>query len=260
MPIFGISEYICTFINDVQLRPNCDVIISKCEAEDFLKSSKPVLETMSARYYELSLTSSKATGYTEEVILSDFFINLLNEDIQPYAILGGINTERTHKSNVETTNYSKDETYTAEQTPITGESQIQNMGLAVFNGDKLVGELTGLDCICHLIVTNQLDTATVSIPSPFEDEETIALEIALTKPSSKSVKLINNYPFIETNAYITARVMSLSNGLDFTKEENLTKLEEYANNYLESSISSYLYKTSKEFNSDIVRFWKRNEK
>lgn len=242
------------------MRPNCDIIISKSKAEDFLNSSKPTLENMPARYYELALTSSKSTGYTEEVTLSDFFINLLNEDIQPYAILGGINSENTQSSNIETNSYAQDESYTAEQTPISGESQIQNMGLAVFNGDKLVGELTGLDCICHLIIANKLDNAVISVPSPFEDEQTIALEISLTKNSSNSVKLINNTPYIEIKAYITVKVMSLSSGMDYTQKENLDKIEEYANSYLETSISNYLYKTSKEFKSDIARIWKRYEK
>lgn len=134
------------------------------------------------------------------------------------------------------------------------------MGLAVFNGDTLVGELSGIDCICHLIINNELERATISIPSPFDEEETIALEIALTNSTSKSVKLINNYPYIKTNTEITARILSLTNGIDYTDKENLKKVEEYANNYLETQIKKYLYKTSKELRSDIAGFGKELRK
>ena len=69
------------------MRPNSDIIICKSNAEDFLSSSKPTLENLSSRFYEISLTSSHYTGFTEEIDLSDFFTSMLNQDEQAYAIL-----------------------------------------------------------------------------------------------------------------------------------------------------------------------------
>lgn len=256
----GLSDYICTFANNVEIRPNCDIIISKSSAEDFLNSSKPTLENLSARYYEVSLSSSKYTGFTEEVVLSDFFINMFNQDSQSYAILGGINSKETQSNFVTPSTYSEDESYTADQVPIIGETQIENMGLAIFKGDKLVGELTGIDSICHAIITNKLDKAVITIPSPFEELSSISLEIFQEKHSSSSIKLINNFPYIDVCSYVNARILSLSNNIDYTKKENLNKVSEYLTAYLQSSINSYLYKTSKEYKSDIDGFGKQIRK
>lgn len=58
-------------------------------------------------------------GYTEEVVLSDFFINMFNQDTQAYAILGGINSGDTKKRSMKSSSFSQDESYTADQIPIT---------------------------------------------------------------------------------------------------------------------------------------------
>lgn len=55
----GISEYISTLVNHIEVRPDSNIIISRCDASDFLNNSKPMLETVSAKYYESILNSSE---------------------------------------------------------------------------------------------------------------------------------------------------------------------------------------------------------
>ena len=47
----GISEYIFTLVNNMEIRPDCNIIISRCNASDYLENSEPTLESVSARYY-----------------------------------------------------------------------------------------------------------------------------------------------------------------------------------------------------------------
>lgn len=88
----GISEYIASFMNDVEVRPSCHILVSKCNAKHFLESSKPLLETLSSKYYEMQLSSEKNTGYTKTVTLLDFYNSYFDSFKQPYAILGTINS------------------------------------------------------------------------------------------------------------------------------------------------------------------------
>lgn len=80
----GISDIVYTLMNNVQVRPDCNVIISRCSAEYFLNNSEPLLEKMSARYYEIAPTSSDYTGYTENITLSQFFSDLNDTFSQTY--------------------------------------------------------------------------------------------------------------------------------------------------------------------------------
>lgn len=247
----GVSEYVFTLVNNLEIRPDCNIIISRCKASDYLSNSEPTLESESARYYELSLNSSEYTGYTENVTLDNFYSALLSTTAQAHAILGGINTDSTHSDNSSMVSYDTAGSYKADESSLKSQANIENMGIAVFKGSKLVGELNGMECLCHLLIGNKLESATISIPNPFNSDSSISLYITATKKSKTSVKLINGTPYAKYNICITGNILSLDQNLDYSNENNLRLIEDYANSYLEQNILSYLYKTSKEFNSDI---------
>lgn len=91
----GISDVIYTLMNNIELRPDCSIIISKCDAYDFLENSKPVFESNPAEYFEQNFNSSEYTGYLDNVTLADFYYNILNTSSNASAILAGINTKET---------------------------------------------------------------------------------------------------------------------------------------------------------------------
>ena len=90
----GISDVIYTLVNNIELRPDCSIIISKCDAYDFLENSKP-FESNPAEYFEQNFNSSEYTGYLDNVSLADFYYNILNTSSNASAILAGINTKET---------------------------------------------------------------------------------------------------------------------------------------------------------------------
>ena len=61
---------------------------------------------------------------------------------------GSINNGSTQKTSSKVSSGTSSY-YSAGQTPISGEPGVETMGLAVFNKDKLVGELNGFESICH---------------------------------------------------------------------------------------------------------------
>lgn len=244
----GISEYLDTFANIIELRTDCSIVISKCTAKDYLTNVKPSLETLTARYYESSLTSNEYTGYTVKVNLSEFYSSLKDTYSQSYAILGGINTV----SKKDTVKINAD--YTAGDNPVEDKDVIETLGIAVFHGDKLVGELTGLDSICHLMVNNKLDSCTLSAPSPFESEKYLDLNITSDKKTKCSLDIINSSPLINVNVYLVGYGLSLDENTSYNSEESLKLVEEYAEKYIKTQIENYLYTTAKDYNSDICGF------
>lgn len=247
----GIAEYIYTLINNVEIRPDCNIIISRCNANEYLENANPTLETLTARYYESTLNSSEYTGYIQNINLEDFFSNMVSSTGEAYAILGSVNVSSANNGNNNMFLYNADSSYKAGETPITAENSIENMGIAVFKDDKLVGELNGIDSLCHLIVTNRLKSATISIPNPYNSSSTMDLYISNSKETKTSTKLINSTPYIKYEVFLEVNVVSLDENFDATNNDNIKIINEYANSYLEQNILSYLYKTSKEYKSDI---------
>lgn len=246
----GLSNHIYTLVNNVQIRPDCNIIISKCSAYDFLNNSKPVFESIQANYYESILNSTQYTGYIADLYLTDFFSNILSKSSEATAILGGISS----KENAQ--NVSSISDYKAGQTSIDGKNNIENMGTAVFKDDKLVGELNNIETLCHLIITDKLENTTITIPNPFDDNSAISIYIHLSKNTEKHVELVDGSPHIKCSSYIVGNVLSLDSSLDLTNTANLETLNSSLQDYLEKNINDYLNKTSKEFKSDIVGFGK----
>ena len=100
----GISDYIFSLLNYSEISPQCNVIISKCLAKDVLENSKPTLENLAAKYYEVVPSSSEYTGYTVDVNLGSFFSTMSDSFRQNYAILVGINNKMSSTTNLTNSN------------------------------------------------------------------------------------------------------------------------------------------------------------
>lgn len=130
---------------------------------------------------------------------------------------------------------------------------MKTYGLAVFKNDSFVGELTSSQALYHLIVSGHFKGTTLNIPSPFNDVDYISLYISKAK-TKNTVKIVNGSPYIKCNVKFTARVLSSSISANYLTNENIVKIQEYANSYFKANISDYLYKTSIEYKSDIAGF------
>lgn len=250
----GLNPYIDTLSNNVEIRPDCNVIITRCTAKDFIENATPSIETLTARYYEVALKSSEYTGYTTPTDFATFVNDIKNSFIQSSAILGGINTGNNIIN--QNTYVGIDASYKANQSPIDDINNVETFGTAVFHNDKLVGELSGFETLCFLLITDKLDTCSISVPSPFESNNEIDLSVRKSKNAKITVELINGSPYITVELYLDAHGLTLNDTIDYTSVNDIKLLENSANQYIKTEVTNFLYKTSLEFNSDIVGFGK----
>ena len=327
----GLNEYIDTLSNNIEIRPNCNVIISRGTAKDFIENAKPSIETLTARYYEVALKSSEYTGYTTSTEFADFVNNVKNSFIEASAILGGINNGKNIAKESSLSN--SDSNYIAGDTPIKSGSKkeqsgsnsseenssqsensgnsnsskneddgssdnskknesnetvlvtedsfkdesannMETFGTAVFHSDKFVGELTGFETLCFLLITDKFESITVSVPNPFSEESSsgspynpfsqdssskspqVDLLITESKKPRISVEISDGKPNITVNLYLEAHGLTLNDSIDYTCPKDVEKLEKSSDQFLEDAVTRFLYKTSKEYNSDIVGFGK----
>lgn len=120
----------------------------------------------------------------------------------------------------------------------------------------MYGELSGMESLCHLIIIDDFKTATISIPDPYNTDSIISLFIHAKKNPKVNVKLINGTPFISINITLSADILSIDENSNYSTTESLELIQNNANSYLEKSISTYLYKMSKEYKCDIDNFGK----
>lgn len=252
----GISEYIDTLANNIEIRPNCNIIISRCPAKDFIENASPTIETLTARYYEVALKSHEYTGYTTATKFVDFVSNVKNSAIQASAILGGVSTDDSKLPSTSDISSTSDDMYKADDMPIQNSNTVETFGTAVFYDDKLIGELNGLETICNLLITNSLNSCTISVPDVSNVNSNIDLHINRKQKTKVDVEFINNSPYITVEVFIEGYGLSLTDNTNYNSSQYLNELNQSTEEYLKLQLENYLYKTSKEFNSDISGFGK----
>lgn len=65
----GIENEIYTLINDTQIRPSSNILVSKCNAKDYIEETTPEVENLISNYYEMFTDSSKYTGHLPDATI-----------------------------------------------------------------------------------------------------------------------------------------------------------------------------------------------
>lgn len=87
----GIKDEVYSLLNDIQVRPTSNIIISKCSAKYYIQKSKPILENLVTKYYDVFTSASRFAGYIGDATIGNFSNSCYSKTCDPYAILGGIN-------------------------------------------------------------------------------------------------------------------------------------------------------------------------
>lgn len=229
----GISDEIYTLINDTQIRPSSNIIISKCRAKYYIEQTKPEVENLISKYYETFADSSRYTGHMPDATIGKFFNNLICKSCESYAILGNASNDKS---------------------AVQGSNNVENIGVAVFKDDILVGELNDIETIAFLSMKNKVDRFLISVPDPLNYNNYIDIYITPLKSTKIKVDTSTPTPYVKVNCYFMARIYSMSENSKYLSNDVLSIISNSCNSYLESVILEYLYKTSKNFKSDINGF------
>ena len=220
----GISDEIYTLMNDTQIRPSANILVTKCDTKTYLEQTEPQLENLLSKYYEFLTNSSKYTGYMPNATLGDFFNSMVCYSCDPSAMLGGLSDQYTNP---------------------------EHIGLAVFKDDKLVGELNAIETISYLTIKNNVDRFLVSVPDPYHSDSYLDIYLSPENSTHITVNTDNGAPYITIKLKLSGQIYSATSSSDFSDPAVLEQISSACNSYIEKTFSDFLYKTAKEFKSDI---------
>lgn len=257
----GISSEIYSLLNNEEVRPTANLIISKSTAYDYLNNSNPNLEKLTTQYYETFAITGRFTGYFSNITIGDFYNSLSSPYSDPTAILGGLNlTARQENSEQDSENQenviTNPDSLTAGTSSIMGNRGTENFGIAVFKDDKLCGELTATESICHLLISNKIDSCTLSIDNPVFKKEAKKMEVEIfpVKNTKINITLQDGIPHISLDIKVNADIMTLDKDVNYETNEILAKISNAITKYLKDEFNNYLNKVTKNFNVDIDYF------
>ena len=167
------------------------------------------------------------------------------------------NTTETNKILKDTRGNSSDyQSFDPTQIIQEGDKGVENMGLAVFRNDKYVGNLSTIETLCYSLLKDEVDNFVLTIPNPFDNTQKIDIMVGDLSESDTNIDISKEFPVINIKFNLTAEVINVLNNPSQNYENTLKEIDIALKNYLTNEFKSYLYKTSKEYKSDINEFYR----
>lgn len=258
----GISKYMHTMIRNREFRPNVNIIVSRGSAEEFIKSVKPALETNPAKYYELLLDAYEYTGFTTDTQLISFYNKSESTSIQPVAVLAGVSRYKSSDEfDVSASTFKEkgrksplEGDFKGGDLPKVGGLNIEVMGLAVFDGIKMVGELDGEETTYHLMVEGKFNSTYFTMPDPMYEGNYIVFQANRSRLPQKDVEFIGDKPKLIVKVFLECDIVSIQSGFNYESEENIEIFQKAAEDYIRDGIKKYLEKNTKIYKTDTNGF------
>jgi len=236
--------------NSKEFRPNVYVAISKGSSHKYLKAIESLKKSNIARYYKSIFSSYKYSGYYYTSPKDDFYYKMCDNQVSavvPYV------AENESKNQSE----GGDNTFLAGNMKEEGkETKIQIMGLAVFNKDKMVGVLTGIEATHFLMIIGEFKQALYTVEDPLAKDRMITVSLKAYKHPKIQVTTKNSKPNVILDIKLNGEYIYFESDVDYNQKDKNAILVNYVENTIAANIKKLLEKTSKDFGSDVCLFAK----
>ena len=122
--------------------------------------------------------------------------------------------------------------------------------------DKYIGDLSPIETLCYSLLKDEVDNFIITITNPFNDNQKIDIKVGDLSQLDTDIDLSNGNPIINVKCNLTAEVINSIESQDQSYDETLKILDVAIKDYLTDEFKSYLYKTSREYKSDINEFYR----
>ncbi|WP_409342926.1 Ger(x)C family spore germination protein [Paenibacillus sp. MBLB4367] len=236
----GISDALDFLSRDHELRNDFYIVVAKdTQAENVLKVLTSLEKIPSINLFNSLETSEKAWAPTRKVTLNELIADLTDEGKQ--AILTGIELSRDEETGNTRQNVEM----------IDPVDRIRYSGLAVFNGDKLIGWLNEDESKVYNYVTDHVKSTVGMLNCPQGGQMSVEVIRSQTKVKGK-VK--DGKPAIDLNVRMEVNVGEVACHVDLTKVQSIDELTKLANQTVEGFIKTAIKKMQKQYKVDIYGF------
>lgn len=256
----GIQKHIHSIVRNREFRPTVYIAVSKGSAEEYLKKVKTVIELNPVKYYDISHRNYAYTAFIPNSQLHTFYHSMESYAAQPVAMLVGVNKyESTEKMSEAHSRFMGgrfhfDGEHSAGNIPRYGSIEAESMGAAVFDGDRMVGELNGEETRYYLMMTGEFNTAAYTLFDPLHKESLISLSIIQNRKPRIKVRLEGDNPHISVILDLDSDILGVQSGENYESPPKTSILEDAAAETIRTDIERLLEKTRDVYKSDIFGF------
>lgn len=254
----GVGKYIEPLTRFREVRELMRIVVCKGKAQDFIKENKAFIGSNPSKALELMFEQSKNTGYFPDVTFGDFYVDLLTPYGQPVAAYGAVNEFELIDKAVGNTEAPLDTETDIEpgDIPRTGGTNKEVFGLAVFDGDRMVGSLSQNETRFFLMVIGEFQRGFFTLVDENEPGLIYVVEAQLARKPRISASMENGVPVIGLELKLDIDIISIQSRRHYEKLDNIDEFENNLQAYFEQGLKETIDKTQ-VYNSDIFHFGKK---
>ena len=268
----GLSEYIYMLVRSSHFRPNTYVCIADSSSMEYLENVNPSGVYHLEKFFQL-LFNKMTSGTKGDMYLYDSYFRLKCESgagVLPYCAINKTVPKIEKTDNKEDEAPSED---MSDKQTIDGEfaentddfaintlagnsislsdntSQIQ--GIAVLKDGYMIGKLGSLETICLQMITNSMPNSYFTLSNPDFPERMLTCYITQSSKSKINVEC-KNKPIVDIEINLEGDFSEVGYNDEYI--ENPEKFEVYFEIKIKEAMERFLYKITKDFDSDICSF------
>jgi spore germination protein KC len=215
-----------------EIRPTMLVVVARESAKALLDANRPILEQNAAKYYQLFGLSERWTSRSIPVLLHNFVAGTKAYEKMPIAQLAGVAKPKKLPVAVAgepAGSFKPPGEAQAGDLARQGGGKVEFIGTALFDGDRMVGELNGDETLFLSILRGELGRFTYAFKDPLNKKYIITLRIRQHHPPRIAVRLPEGRAAITVHGDLQAEILAIQSGINYETPRMTKKLEEYLN-------------------------------
>lgn len=271
----GIADITETMTRSEEIRPNVYLAVAKESAKEYLESVKPSAEINPAKYYQAKFDKDIIGAIPKSTNNKFYFYQKTSEKNAIIPLAGKIKSKSEQGSESsggesqgqgesgpqpskenelqkeaplnETAFEYKIKNYVAGQLAISEENESELMGMALFKGDKMVGEMGSTETMIYNILTDNFQYGYVTFHS---DKTKTPITIMLRRTQNTKV----DYDKEKNSAYLKLSLEGefISLPSDYITEKDTKHFEKEIKDAFSESFHTFVSRLQTEFNTDIL--------
>ena len=212
-----IGEFLAQIVRNSSIRYSTRLLISKGSAAELVEMLEPIEGSDLTKTCENLARQSEETGMFVDLALYDLHDCMKSTYHQPIAVLAAVNRGENfvEEGSVWGNKYQIPGDYYAGDQPRKGGGKVELMGLAIFNGTRMVGKLTGHESRILAMVKGNFRKGTLVIPDPKQPGDIIAFEVRPARKPQVKIWFDGDKPFIDLKLHLEGDILGIQSGIHY---------------------------------------------
>lgn len=252
-----VGEFIAPLIRYHELRRTIGIIIADGSSQTFIEKMRDYLGEDAASIFESLLYEADNTGFFPYITLNDFYNALKSTYYQPIATYGAINDFNSFAQEGQKwgDEFKIPGKLYAGQIPRKGGNNIELLGSAVFNKDRMVGQLDGHETRMLLLINGNYQKGIFTIQDPIKPNLIIPINLRLVDKPRIEIYLNGDKININITIRTEGDIYAIQSNINYEDPQMIGMIENATQQQLIKGSYDVIAKCQ-SMNSDVFGFGK----